>query len=397
MNPLIGRLHPYPFEQLAALLASVEPPAGLSRIALSIGEPRHETPGFILAALEAALADGSGVYPVSLGLDELREACADWLQRRFGVRVDPATGILPVNGTREGLFSFAQAVVDPAAGSYVAMPNPFYQIYEGAALLAGAEPWYLPTLPETGFRPHLADVPERVWAQAALVYVCSPGNPTGAVLDADFYRELLELADRHDFVIAADECYADIYLDEPPVSLLEVCRDLGRDDYSRCVAFHSLSKRSNIPGLRSGFVAGDAGIMADYRRYRTYHGCAMPVPTQRASVAAWADDAHVEVNRRLYERKFREVTPLLADVLDVEAPAASFYLWVGVDGDDAGYARDLYAATNVVTLPGSYLGRDAGGVNPGAGRLRLSLVAPPEDCVEAARRIREFALSRSAR
>ncbi|HKL64329.1 MAG TPA: succinyldiaminopimelate transaminase [Woeseiaceae bacterium] len=396
MNPLIRRLHPYPFEQLAALLADVEPPAGLDRIPLSIGEPRHETPDFVLEALEAALAEGAGVYPVSLGLDELREACAAWLQRRFGVAVDPATGILPVNGTREGLFSFAQAVVDPAAGSYVAMPNPFYQIYEGAALLAGAEPWYLPTLAETGFRPRLADVPERVWSRTALVYVCSPGNPTGAVLDAAFYRELLELADRHDFVIAADECYADIYLETPPVSLLEVCRDLGRDDYARCVAFHSLSKRSNIPGLRSGFVAGDARILADYRRYRTYHGCAMPVPTQRASAAAWGDDTHVETNRRLYERKFREVTPLLADVLDVEAPAASFYLWAGIDGDDERYARDLYAATNVVTLPGSYLGREAGGVNPGAGRLRLSLVAPPENCVEAARRIRQFALARGS-
>lgn len=394
MNPLIDRLHPYPFERLAELLSGVEPPAGLAPVSLSIGEPRHETPPFILEALRDALAEGAGVYPVSLGLEALREACAGWLARRFSVQVDPAAAILPVNGTREGLFSFAQAVVDARAGSIVAMPNPFYQIYEGAALLAGAEPRYLPTLPENGFRPRLADVPERVWRTTALVYVCSPGNPTGAVLEAGFYRELLELADRHGFVIAADECYADIYLEEPPVSLLEVCRDLGRDDYRRCVVFHSLSKRSNIPGLRSGFVAGDAQIMAAYRRYRTYHGCAMPVPTQLASVAAWQDDAHVETNRQLYARKFREVTPLLSQVLDVEAPAASFYLWVGVGGDDESYARDLYAATNVITLPGSYLGRNAGGTNPGAGRLRLSLVAPPEDCLEAAQRIREFELAR---
>ncbi len=396
MNPLIERLHPYPFERLAELLADVRPPAGLKRIPLSIGEPRHETPAFILDALKDALAGGAGVYPVSLGLDELRDACADWLRRRFRVEVDPAVGILPVNGTREGLFSFAQAVIDARADSVVAMPDPFYQIYEGAALLAGAEPWYLPTLPETGFRPRLADVPAQIWRRTALVFVCSPGNPTGAVLDAGFYRELLALADRHDFVIAADECYADIYLDEPPISLLEVCRDTGRDDYRRCVVFHSLSKRSNIPGLRSGFVAGDASLMAAYRRYRTYHGCAMPVPTQLASVAAWRDDAHVETNRRLYARKFREVTPILREVMDVAAPPASFYLWAGIDGDDEAYARDLYAATNVIALPGSYLGRAVAGRNPGSGRLRLSLVAEPQECVEAAERIREFARGRGA-
>ncbi|MEJ2601746.1 MAG: succinyldiaminopimelate transaminase [Gammaproteobacteria bacterium] len=396
MNPLLERLHPYPFERLADLLADVQPPAGLRRIPLSIGEPRHETPRFILDALTAGLAEGAGVYPVSLGLDTLRGACADWLGRRFGVQVDPVRSILPVNGTREGLFSFAQAVIDARARSIVAMPNPFYQIYEGAALLAGAEPWYLPTLADYGFRPRLADVPVEVWSGTALVFVCSPGNPTGAVLDGEFYRELLTLADRHDFVIAADECYADIYLDEPPVSLLEVCRDTGRDDYDRCVVFHSLSKRSNIPGLRSGFVAGDARLMEGYRRYRTYHGCAMPVPTQLASVAAWRDDEHVETNRRLYARKFREVTPILREVMDVEAPPASFYLWAGIEGDDEAYARDLYGATNVVTLPGSYLGRVVDGRNPGSGRLRLSLVAEPDECVEAAQRIRDFARNRGS-
>lgn len=394
MNPLIQRLHPYPFEQLNELLADAEPPAGLSRISLSIGEPRHAPPPFILEALADALAEGAGVYPVSLGLESLRVACAGWLERRFGVGVDPATAILPVNGTREALFSFAQAVVDPAAGSYVAMPNPFYQIYEGAALLAGARPWYLPTLPENDFLPRLEDVPDTIWEDTALIYVCSPGNPTGAVLDRHFYERLLELADRYDFVIAADECYADIYLDEPPVSLLEVCRDLGRSGYDRCVVFHSLSKRSNIPGIRSGFVAGDPAIMSAYRQYRTYHGCAMPVPTQIASVAAWQDDEHVVENRALYARKYAEVTPLLAEVMDVVAPPASFYLWAGVGGDDESFARDLYAATNVVTLPGSYLGRSAGGTNPGSGRVRLSLVASLEDCVTAAERMREFVISR---
>lgn len=396
MNPYIDSLHPYPFERLAALLDGVEPRPGLAPIALSIGEPRHPPPDFVLRALTDALPAAAAVYPVSRGSDALREACAAWLARRFAVELDPAAAILPVNGTREGLFSFAQAVVDPTAGAagrpVVAMPNPCYQIYEGAALLAGAEPWYLDTLADNGYLPRLESVPESVWRRCQLIYVCSPGNPTGAVLDADFYRRLLELADRHDFVIAADECYAEIYLDEPPVSLLEVCRDLGREDYRRCVAFHSLSKRSNIPGLRSGFVAGDCEIMRRYLAYRTYHGCAMPAATQAASAAAWGDDRHVAENRKIYVNKFKEVMNIFDKVLDVEPPPASFYLWPAVgDDDDERFARELYAATNVIALPGSYLSRRTGDGDPGAGRLRLSLVPPLDDCVEAARRIARFA------
>lgn len=395
MNPYIDSLHPYPFERLAALLDGVEPRAGLAPIALSIGEPRHPPPDFVLRALSDALPAAAAVYPVSRGSDVLRETCAAWLARRFGVELDPAAAILPVNGTREGLFSFAQAVVDPTAAAadrpVVAMPNPCYQIYEGAALLAGAEPWYLDTLADNGYLPRLESVPESVWRRCQLIYVCSPGNPTGAVLDADFYRRLLELADRHDFVIAADECYAEIYLDDPPVSLLEVCRDLGRKDYRRCVVFHSLSKRSNIPGLRSGFVAGDREIMRRYLAYRTYHGCAMPVAIQAASAAAWGDDQHVAENRKIYINKFKEVMNILDKVLDVRKPPASFYLWPAVGGDDERFTRELYAATNVTALPGSYLSRRSADGDPGAGRLRLSLVPPLADCVEAARRIARFA------
>jgi N-succinyldiaminopimelate aminotransferase len=306
--------------------------------------------------------------------------------------IDPATMILPVNGTREGLFSFVQAVVDPAAAQCVLMPNPFYQIYEGAALLAGAEPVYLPTLEENGYLPDLESVPASTWDRCAVLFLCSPGNPTGAVMDADFLARAIELADQHDFVIASDECYSDIYLDESsaPVGLLEVCRDLGRDDLQGCVVFHSLSKRSSVPGLRSGFVAGDAEIMAGYRLYRTYHGCAVPNAVQLASIPAWQDEAHVQVSRSLYQEKFDAVLPLLDDVLPVARPAAAFYVWVATPVDDERFARELFATRNVTVLPGRYLSRSVDGIDPGENRVRISLVATTDECVEAAQRIRDF-------
>lgn len=394
MNPLLERLHPYPFERLAALMAGVTPPSGLSHIPLSIGEPKHAPPAFVGEALCAA-TDALGTYPVALGTDELRRAIADWLGRRFELgpdAVDPRTMILPVNGTREGLFSFVQAAVDPSADSLVMMPNPFYQIYEGAALLAGAQPRYLNTVAENHFMPDLDAVSGAEWDRCAVLFLCSPGNPTGAVLDQAFLRRAVELADRHDFIIAADECYADIYLDEakPPPSLLQVCRAMGRDDFRRCVVFHSLSKRSSVPGLRSGFVAGDAEIMAAYRLYRTYHGCAVPLAVQRASLPAWEDEAHVTASRHLYQQKFEAVMPILDGALEVAAPAAAFYLWAPTPIDDEVFARDLFARQHVTVLPGRYLSRPTEDGDPGTGRVRISLVATTEQCVEAARRIRDF-------
>ena len=395
MDPNLGRLAPYPFERLARLNAGLAPPPGLSPITMTIGEPRHPPPGFVLDALVAALG-GVGVYPATAGLPELRQACAAWLERRFALgagRVDPATMVLPVNGTREALFSFVQAAVDRARTPVVAMPNPFYQIYEGAALLAGAEPCYVPTSPAGGWLPELEAISDATWARCQLLFICTPGNPSGAVLDLAFLERVLALADRHGFVVASDECYSEIYADEaaPPPGLLEASERLGRPRFERCVVFHSLSKRSNLPGLRSGFVAGDPALLEGFRLYRTYHGCAMPLHVQRASIAAWSDEAHVSENRRLYRAKYEAVLPLLAPVLDVEHPAGSFYLWPAVPGgDDETFARELHARQNVAVLPGRYLGRDAGGGNPGAGRVRISLVPGVEDCLEAARRIRHY-------
>lgn len=394
MNPTLERLKPYPFERLAELTRGIVPPAGLSPIRLTIGEPRHAPPGFVLDRLREALG-GVAVYPLTAGQPALRAACARWCERRFGLgedAIDPETMLLPVNGTREALFSFTQAAVDPADRPLVLMPNPFYQIYEGAALLAGAEPWYLPTGPGNGWLPELDAVPAEVWRRCQLLFLCTPGNPTGAVMDLDYLGRALDLADRHGFVVASDECYSEIYADEasPPPGLLQASARRGRPRFERCVVFHSLSKRSNLPGLRSGFVAGDPALMARYRLYRTYHGSAMPEHVQQASIAAWGDEAHVRANRDLYRAKYEAVMPLLADVLDVERPAASFYLWPGTPTDDEAFARDLLAATNVSVLPGSYLGRDAGDGNPGRNRLRISLVAGVDECVEAARRIRHF-------
>ena len=398
MNPRLALLQPYPFERLRSLLAGATPPAGLHHIPLSIGEPKHTPPAFIGAALTAALPT-LGSYPLALGLPELRGAIARWLERRFALPVGgvrPEDMVLPVNGTREGLFAFVQAAVDTSRmRPAVLMPNPFYQIYEGAALLAGAAPVYLRCDPAQGYLPDLDAVDAATWRRCQVLFLCSPGNPTGAVLPQAYLRHTLELAAKHGFLIAADECYSEIYLDEasPPPGLLQAAFAMGNTSFERCVVFHSLSKRSSVPGLRSGFVAGDARVLADFRLYRTYHGCAVPVHTQLASVPAWQDEEHVRENRRLYREKFSRVEPILREALDVQVPAGAFYLWLQV-GDDEAFTRGLFAQQHVTVLPGSYLARDSAGVNPGRGRVRFSLVASVGDCVEAARRIVEFVKSR---
>jgi N-succinyldiaminopimelate aminotransferase len=397
MNPRLASLHAYPFERLAQLKATVQPPPHLAHIAMSIGEPQHAPPTIVLQALERNL-DRLGSYPTTVGSVELRTAAAQWLERRFALRagsVDPHTMVLPVNGTREALFSFVQAVVDVRAAPLVLMPNPCYQIYEGAALLAGAEPYFLDATAATAFIPDLAAVPAAVWQRCQVLFLCSPGNPTGAVLTPAYLKEALALAERFDFVIAADECYAEIYSDETaaPPSLLQTCIATGREHFERCVVFHSLSKRSSVPGLRSGFVAGDPQIIARYLLYRTYHGNAMALPTQAASTAAWNDDAHVAANRRLYQEKFSRVLPILSPLIDVTRPAGAFYLWPHVGGDDQAFVRDLFATQNVTLLPGSYLGRRSARENPGAQRVRISLVPDVASCVTAAERIREFIIS----
>ena len=394
MNPHLAQLHTYPFEKLAQLKAGVMAANGFSPIALSIGEPKHAPPAFVLDVLREKLGS-LGSYPSTLGLSELREAAARWLERRFTLpacSVDAQRMVLPVNGTREALFAIAQAVIDSSSRALVAMPNPFYQIYEGAALLAGAEPHFINTTPATRFLPDLDNVPAAVWQRCQLLYLCSPGNPAGAVLSLAYLQHALELAERYNFIIAADECYADLYLDEsqPPPSLLNAALARGDGKFERCIVFHSLSKRSSLPGLRSGFVAGDATLMRKFLAYRTYHGCAMPVPTQFASAAAWNEDSHASANRALYREKFAQVLPVLAPVLDVMAPAGGFYLWPLVGRDDTAFTRDLFAAKNVTLLPGSFLARDTTDGNPGLGRVRISLVAPLDECVEAARRIRSF-------
>lgn len=393
MNIFIDKLYPYPFERLDQLFAGVRPPTDSKLISLSIGEPRHTPPEFVLDAFRKALADGAARYPVAKGLPELRQACSHWIYRRFGASVCPDTEILPVNGTREGLFALAQAVVTPGERPVILMPNPFYQIYEGAALLAGAEPVYLDTTDATDYLPNLDSVSEETWKRTALFYACSPGNPTGAIMDKNYWQRVLELADRYDFVIAADECYADIYTEKQPVGLLQVCTEIGRTDFRRCIVFHSLSKRSNVPGIRSGFVAGDKSLMKSFLAYRTYHGCAMPIATQLASVAAWNDDSHVTENCRLYAKKFELVTPILEDVFEVDVPDASFYLWPLIPCDPEEFTRRLYQAANVVVLPGSYLSRVGPAGDPAAGRLRISLVASVEDCVTAAHAMRDLAMA----
>ena len=389
MNPNLQHLQPYPFAKLAKLKAGVEEPAGLTHIALSIGEPKHTPPVFVRDELIENL-DKLASYPVTKGLDSLRETIAEWLCTRFGLAgVNADDQIIPVNGTREALFAFAQAVAAP--GATVLMPNPFYQIYEGAALLASAQPYFINCSAETGFKPDFDSVPESAWQACELLYICTPGNPTGALLDLDDLKQLIALADKYDFTIASDECYSELYFDEslPPPGLLQACAELGRNDYRRCVVFHSLSKRSNLPGLRSGFVAGDAEILEKFLLYRTYHGCAMPLPTQYASIAAWQDEQHVKANRDLYREKFDAVLTILDGCLDVQRPEASFYLWPKV-GDGETFARELFRQQNITVLPGAYLAREAHGRNPGSEYVRMALVATLEECTEAARRIRSF-------
>jgi len=393
MNPRLDTLHPYPFEKLRALMAGAQAVAhGLAPINLSIGEPKHAAPEAVKQALRDNL-DGLSVYPATQGEPRLRQAIAQWLSRRYDIPApDADTQVLPVLGSREALFAFAQVVLDPAGGQQVVCPNPFYQIYEGATLLAGAQPYYLNADPARDFGAAWHMVPDAVWRRTRLVFTCSPGNPAGNVMSLDDWRELFELSDRHGFVIASDECYSEIYHDEtaPPLGGLQAARRLGRDDYRGLVVFSSLSKRSNVPGLRSGFVAGDAALIAPFLRYRTYHGSAMSPVVAAASIAAWSDEAHVRDNRRQYREKFDAVLPILQAVLDVRMPQASFYLWAPTPGADTGFARDLYAHTGVTVLPGSFLGREAQGVNPGAGRVRLALVAPLAQCVEAAQHIAHF-------
>ena len=401
MNPALARLHPYPFERLRALLAGAQPPAHLAHISMSIGEPRHAPPQFVLDALTSNLAT-LGSYPSTLGLPQLRNAAAGWLTRRFKLpagAMNPETMLLPVNGTREALFAFVQAMTDPAGkppnNPLIVMPNPFYQIYEGAALLAGAEPWFMGSDRGNEYLPDLDGVPEEIWRRCQVLFLCSPGNPTGAVAGIDYLWRALELADRFDFVVASDECYSEIYLDEahPPPGLLQAAIAAGHGNFERCMVFHSLSKRSSVPGLRSGFVAGDAQLIKAFLLYRTYHGCAMPLFAQLASVPAWDDDQHVIENRRLYREKFAGVLPILRDVLDVSAPDASFYLWPSVDNDER-FTRELFERWHVTILPGSYIGRDMPGGNPGRGHVRISLVASVAECVEAAQRIREYVVGK---
>ena len=408
MNPLLGRLQPYPFERLRQLFTGVQPSPHHRAISLGIGEPRHPTPAFIGKAFGDAVASvpsGLASYPATAGEPALRAACCAWLKRRYGLDIDPATQVLPVNGSREALFALAQTVVDPGpapaangpdAGPLVICPNPFYQIYEGAALLAGAHPYFVAADPMRNFAQDWDSVPESVWARTQLLYVCSPGNPTGAVMPLSEWAKLFALSDRHGFVIASDECYSEIYFrDEPPLGGLEASAALGRPGYRNLISLTSLSKRSNVPGMRSGFVAGDAQLMRQFLLYRTYHGSAMSPVVQSASIAAWADEDHVVANRALYREKFARVTPMLAEVMDVALPDAGFYLWADVGGSDTSFARDLFALYNVTVLPGSFLAREAHGHNPGTNRIRMALVAESAECEEAAGRIVQFVRSRT--
>ncbi|WP_404356362.1 succinyldiaminopimelate transaminase [Methylotuvimicrobium sp. KM1] len=394
MNPNLKHLQPYPFEKLARLKQGIVPPADKAHIALSIGEPKHITPHIIQEALITHM-HGLSAYPSTRGLPELRQSMAEWIAMRFKIPVDlldPETQVLPVNGTREALFSFAQCLVEPSEKPLILMPNPFYQIYEGAALLAGAQPYFLNTTEENAYLPDFNTVPESVWRRCQLLYICSPGNPTGAVIPQAQLEHLIELAERYDFVIASDECYSEIYADEnnPPTGLLEAAVATGNTEFKRCVIFHSLSKRSNAPGLRSGFVAGDAEILQRYFQYRTYHGCAMPVPTQHASIAAWRDEAHVVDNRQLYREKFSAFKDILSEATAVTIPPASFYIWLKTPVSEIQFAQQLFASENVTVLPGSYLSRPFNESDPGRNHVRIALVAPIEECIDAAKRIRNF-------
>lgn len=400
MTPNLGLLQAYPFERLRALLAGATPPVSVRPIPMSIGEPKHAPPSIVIRALQDAV-NTLGTYPATLGIPEFRTAVAQWLVRRFGLApnsVNPETMVLPVNGTREALFAIVQAVTDHSKMGAkekpaILMPNPLYLIYEGAALLAGAEPVYMNADASNRFLPDLDAIPESTWKRCQLLFLCSPGNPTGAVADLAYLRRALELADRYDFIVAADECYSEIYLDElnPPAGLLQAAKD--RNQFERCIVFHSLSKRSSVPGLRSGFVAGDPKIMKPFLLYRTYHGCAMPTHTQLASIPAWNDEHHVVENRRLYREKFQAVLPILKPVMKVDAPDAGFYLWPEVN-DDERFTRALFEEQHVTVVPGRYLARETVHGNPGQNRIRISLVPSVAECVEAAERMRRYIESR---
>ncbi len=394
MNPDLKTLQPYPFQRINELKKGITPPADKSLVSLAIGEPKHPTPDIILNAMRDNLS-GLAHYPLTKGSTELRQAIANWLIHRFKLpqnSLDIETQILPVNGTREALFAFAQAVVDRSKKAKVLMPNPFYQIYEGATLLAGAEPVYLPCTADNHFNPDFDAVDEATWNDCQLIYLCSPSNPTGAVISTKAMKQLLNLAEKHDFIIASDECYSEIYLDEdnPPIGLLDIATQMGNTDYKRCVVFHSLSKRSNAPGLRSGFIAGDAKILTQFLLYRTYHGCAMSPSTQIASIAAWNDEQHVIDNRTQYRQKFTAVLDILSPIMDVKKPDASFYLWAGTKINDEIFTREIYAQQHLNIIPGSYLSRRVNGINPGENRIRLALVATLEECIQGANRIKEF-------
>jgi N-succinyldiaminopimelate aminotransferase len=392
MNPNLNKLQPYPFQRLRDLFAGIKPNPEFSPVNLSIGEPKHATPALIQQALVDNLA-GLANYPTTLGVPALREAIAAWLSRRYGIPLmNPETEIVPVNGSREALFAFAQAVIDNSRPAPVVVcPNPFYQIYEGAAFLAGAEPYFLNTLPDNDFAMDLESVPESVWLRTQLLYLCSPGNPTGKVMSLEQWKTAFVLSDRYGFTIAADECYSEIYFTEgeAPLGALQAAHLLGRD-FSRLVIFSSLSKRSNVPGMRSGFVAGDATILEKFLLYRTYHGCAMSPAVQAASIAAWNDETHVQENRRLYAEKFDQVTPMLQSSMETSRPDAAFYLWAKTDGSDTDLAIRLYRDLNITVLPGSFLAREAHGINPGKGFIRMALVASLQECLDAARRIRSL-------
>ena len=394
MNRDLSLLQPYPFEKLTALKAEVTPPTDKEHIALSIGEPKHPSPAFVKQSLIDNI-DRLANYPTTKGLPELREAIAQWCERRFNLNAGTLSAedhVLPVNGTREAIFAFTQAAINRAPDALVVSPNPFYQIYEGAAYLSGATPYYLNCLPENGFIPDYDAVPADVWQRCQILFLCSPSNPTGAVTDLETLKKLIALSDEYDFIVASDECYSEIYLDEeqPPVGLLQACAELGRDDYKNCVVMHSLSKRSNLPGLRSGFVAGDAELLKPFLSYRTYHGCSMPVQHQIASMAAWQDEAHVLQNRDQYRLKFDAVIDILKPVMDVQRPDASFYLWAKTPIDDDQFAQGLFATQNVTVLPGRYLSRETEGILAGAGFVRMALVATLDECIEAAQRIRAY-------
>ena len=406
MNPLLSHLQPYPFERLRQLFANVTPNPALRPISLGMGEPKHPTPKFIQQAMVDSIVStpsGLAAYPATAGEPQLREAFVHWLKQRYGLDVNPATQVLPVNGSREALFALTQTIINPRpTGSgaeqapVVVCPNPFYQIYEGAALLAGAQPYFVPSDPARNFAQDWDSVPEAVWARTQLLIVCSPGNPTGAVMPLTEWKKLFALSDRFGFVIASDECYSEIYFrDEAPLGGMEAAVQLGRSDFKNLISFTSLSKRSNVPGMRSGFVAGDAALIKQFLHYRTYHGSAMSPVVQAASIAAWRDEQHVIDNRALYRSKFAQVTPLLAEVLDVALPDAGFYLWAKVKGNDVDFTRDLFTLYNVTVLPGSYLARDSHGANPGEGRIRMALVAETAECLEAAQRIVQFVKSRA--